>query len=119
MTKILTSKGEINTGFPDKKFREYLNKLGLELMEDMSGDNVWRLIKLVFDDFKDGVLGFDDFCSIGNCLFGRLSPELKSSRLGSLLMDIWELSFYVRQSDSEPRYREVGEMLVRIEEYLS
>jgi hypothetical protein len=34
-------------------------------------------------------------------------------------MDIGELSFYVRQSDSEPRYREVGEMLVRIEEYLS
>ncbi|MDD4026914.1 MAG: hypothetical protein PHO75_01830 [Candidatus Shapirobacteria bacterium] len=117
MPTIYSNKKTINIPFPDKVFNLYLEKGKVKSIDELNDINTFFIIKSCHNDFKIGSLSLDDFSSIGGYLFGKLKTISKSSPLGSVLLDIGELSFYIRISESKSKFSEIGNFLSKIDEY--
>lgn len=117
MPTIYTNKETIEIPFPEEVFDSYLKKNNLKSEEELNDVNIFLIIKDCYKDFKIGSLSLDDFSSIGGYFFGKLRPNSKSSRLGGILLDIGELNFYIRNSESKPKFSEIINFLSSIDEY--
>jgi len=117
MPKIYSNKKTINIPFPDKVFNLYLEKFNVKSIDELNDVNTFFVIKSCHNDFKIGSLSLDDFSSIGGYFFGKLKPTSKASPLGSILLDIGELSFYIRVSESKSKFSEISNFLSSIDEY--
>jgi len=117
MPTIYTNKETIEIPFPEEVFDSYLKKNNLKSEEELNDINIFLIIKDCYKDFKIGSLSLDDFSSIGGYFFGKLEPNSKSSRLGGILLDIGELNFYIRNSESKPKFSEISNFLSSIDEY--
>ena len=117
MPTIYSNKKTINIHFPDKVFNLYLEKFNVKSIDELNDINTFFIIKSCYNDFKIGSLSLDDFSGIGGYLFSKLKPTSKSSKLGSVLLDVGKLSFYIRISESKPKFSEIGNFLSNIDEY--
>ena len=117
MSIIYTNRETIEIPFPKKVFDSYLKKFNLNSEEELNNVNIFFVIKNCYKDFKIGILSLDDFSNIGGYFFGKLEPDSKSSRFGGVLLDIGELNFYIRNSNSKPKFTEISDFLSSIEEY--
>ncbi|MDD2482992.1 MAG: hypothetical protein PHE32_03445 [Candidatus Shapirobacteria bacterium] len=117
MPKIYSNKKTINIPFPNKVFDLYLDKFKVKSEGELNDQNIFFIIKDCYKDFKEGSLSLDNFSSIGGYLFDKLKPSSKSSKFGSVLLDIGELNFYVRNTESKPKFSEINNFLSDIEEF--
>ena len=117
MTKIYSNKKTINIPFPNKVFALYLDRFKVKSEGELNDQNIFFIIKDCYKDFKEGSLSLDNFSSIGGYLFDKLKPNSKSSKFGSVLLDIGELNFYTRNTDSDLKFSELNNFLSDIEEF--
>ena len=75
----------------------YFSKFGINSVGDLNDQNSFLIIKSAYQDFRNEKLSFDDFSTLGEFLFNKLNPNSKSSSLGSVLLEIAELSDFVRE----------------------
>lgn len=117
MPTIYSKKETIEIPFPDKSFDFYLEKFNLKSIDELNDLNIFWIVKDTYKDFKKGSLSLDDFSSIGGYLFSELKPSSKSSKFGSVLLDIGELNFYIRNTESELKFSELNNFLSDIDEF--
>jgi len=117
MPTIYTKGETIEIPFPKKAFNYYLKKNNLKSEKNLNDVNIFFIIKNCYKDFKKGILSLDDFSSIGGYFFGKLKPSSKSSKFGSVLLDIGELNFYIRNTESESKFSELSDFLSSIDEF--
>jgi len=77
--------------------KPYFIKFGINLVDDLNDRNSFLIMKSAYQDFRNEKLSFDDFSTLGEFLFNKLNPNSKSSSLGSVLLEIAELSDFVRE----------------------
>jgi hypothetical protein len=96
----------------------YIKKINLESVQEVNDQNSFNIIKIAYKDFRDEKLPFDDFVTLGEYLFGRLSPKNKSSEFGLLLLEIAELGDEIRLDDHyESRIDGVKWTLIKLDKY--
>ncbi len=117
MPKFYSAKNVIDVPFPDDVFELYLTKFNLKSESELNDINIFEIIKACYKDFKNGSLSLDDFSSIGGYLFDKLTNNTKDRRLGSVLLDIGELNFYIRESDPKREFLEVNNFLSGIDTF--
>lgn len=117
MPKFYLDKNIIEIPFPDEVFDFYLGKFGIESEDKLNDINIFEIIKVGYKDFKKGSLSLDNFSSIGGYLFDKLTNDIKSRKLGSILLNIGELNFYVRESDPKQKFVEVNNFLSDIDNF--
>ena len=117
MPKFYSNKNIIEVSFPDKIFEFYLRKLSLESEDKFNDVNIFEIVKICYKDFKRGSLSLDDFSSIGGYLFNKLTSSSRSRSLGGVLLDIGELNFYIRNSDSKQKFIDVDTILSNVDEF--
>ncbi len=117
MTKFYSNKKTIEVPFPDKVFKSYLDKFKVESEDKLNDVNIFEIIRQCYKDFKNGLLSLDDFSSIGGYLFDKLTNNTKDRSLGSVLLDIGELNFYVRDTNSEQKNSDMENFLSSIDRY--
>jgi hypothetical protein len=117
MSTIYTQKKTINIPFPEDKFSIYLKQSNIKTTDKFNEQNTFWLIKTCYQDFKIGKLTLDDFSSIGDYLWAQSDNKLKNSRLGSVLLNIGELNFYIRDTNPTSKFLELANFLSEIEEY--
>jgi len=75
----------------------YLKKVNLKSIKELNDQNSFNIIKIGYQDFRDGKIPFDDFSTLGEYLFNNLSSGMaRSSSFGLILLEIAELSDYIR-----------------------
>lgn len=79
--------------------KDYLTKFDINSVENLNNQNSFLIIKAAYQDFKNEKISFDDFSTLGEFLFNKLNPILKSSELGTVLLEIAELSDFVRSDN--------------------
>lgn len=77
--------------------KPYFSKFEIDSASDLNDQNSFLIIKSAYQDFINEELSFDDFSTLGEFLFSKLNPNSKSSSLGSILLEIAELSDFVRE----------------------
>jgi len=113
MTTIHTNKNTIEIPFPKNQFNLYLQEFNLKSEEELNNIAIFWIIQKSHQDFKKGFLSLDDFSSIGGYLFNKVKE--KPSHLATILLEIGELNFYVRNID--PKLSEPKESLLNIDGY--
>jgi len=117
MTKFYSSKKTIEIPFPNKVFESYLDKLSIKSEEELNNISIFQIIKKCYQDFKSGSLSLDNFSSIGGYLFNKLTNDAKDRSLGSVLLDIGELNFYIRDTNSKQNNSGIDNFLSSINRY--
>jgi hypothetical protein len=117
MPKFYSKNKTINISFPNKVFDLYLERFNVKSEDELNDQNIFFIIKDCYKDFKKGILSLDDFSSIGGYFFDKLKPSSKSSNFGSALLNIGELNFYIRNSESKPKFSEINNFLSDIDEF--
>lgn len=117
MPKFYSNEEIMEVPFSDKVFEIYLKRFSVESEDKLNDVNIFEIIKDCHRDFKKGSLSLDNFSSIGGYLFDKLTNNTKARKLGSILLDIGELNFYVRNSDSKQKFSDVGTFLFEIDKF--
>lgn len=117
MAKFYSNKKPIEIPFPEKIFETYLNKFKVESEDKLNDVNIFEIVRQCYKDFKNGSLSLDNFSSIGGYLFDKLTNNAKDRSLGSVLLDIGELNFYVRNTDSKQNNSDINNFLSSIDRY--
>lgn len=117
MPKFYSDKNSIDVPFPDQVFGSYLKRFNVEFEDKLNDVSIFNIVKAGYEDFKKGTLSLDNFSSIGGYLFDKLTNNSKSRKLGCVLLDIGELNFYIRNTDSKQKKSEIGGFLSDIDEF--
>ena len=117
MAKFYSDKNIIEIPFPDEIFEACLKRFKVKSEDNLNDINIFEIVKACYKDFKKGFLSLDDFSSIGGYLFDKLTNNTKDRRLGSVLLDIGELNFYIRESDPKRKFLEVSNFLSDIDNF--
>jgi len=95
----------------------YLKKVNLKSVGELNDQNSFNIIKTAYKDFRDEKLPFDDFSTLGEYLFNKLSSNtVKSSNFGLILLEIAELSDYIRIWNNNDLIN-LTSSLINIDEY--
>jgi hypothetical protein len=113
MTTIYTNNNTIEIPFPENKFNLYLKEFNVSSKKELSDISIFWITQKSYQDFKKGTLSLDDFSNIGGYLFNKVKE--KPSHLSTILLEIGELSFYIRNVD--PKLSELKESLLDIDKY--
>lgn len=96
----------------------YLKKFNLKSIEKLNDQNSFNIIKTAYQDFRDEKLPFDDFSTLGEYLFNKLSSGMaRSSSFGSILLEIAELSDCIRIWDQDDNLINLTSALLNIDRY--
>lgn len=96
----------------------YLKKINLKSIEELNDQNSFNIIKIAYQDFRDEKLSFDDFSTLGEYLFNKLSSGMtRSSSYGSILLEIAELSDFIRIWNPNDNFINLTSALTSIDEY--
>ena len=117
MPKFYSDKNTIDILFPEQIFEVYLKRFNVESEDKLNDVNIFEIVKASYEDFKKGVLSLDNFSSVGGYLFDKLTNSSKDRRLGCVLLNIGELNFYIRNTDSKQKFSEISGFLSNIDEF--
>lgn len=96
----------------------YLKKVNLKSIEELNDQNIVKIIKIAYKDFRDEMLPFDDFSTLGEFLFYKLSSGMaRSLNFGPILLEIAELSDFIRVGDFKEGLTNLTSSLISIDEY--
>ena len=93
--------------------KKYILKIGLKSIDQIDDQNSFWIIKTAYYDFKKETLSFDDFSTLGEFLFNKLTNKNKPFEFGNILLIITELSDNIRNTSS------INDDLKRIDRYFS
>jgi repressor of nif and glnA expression len=118
MYKVEDTGSEIIINFPQKQFDTYLKGVGLANISSISKEHVAKLLRIVLEDYKKGVISLDGLSVICNELWTSYSKKPKiDKKLFGILMNCAELAFEERQSIQTGR--EVNDILDPLKELVS